>query len=869
MRFLGLVLLGLMVVSPVWEWHPGLVSGVMAQTLEEQGEEVDRLMMLGFNQYQDSEFPEAIASWEQALELYREMGNGGGESWVLANLANVYRILGDYPQSEEYYRRSLEIALSIGNREGEGNATNGLGNVYLSLGDYPQAEEYYRRSLEIALSLGDQRQEGNVLNNLGIVYRRLGEFAQAEELYLRSLEIALSLGDQRQEGNALNNLGIVYRSLGEYTKAEEFYQQSLAIARLGGDQAGEGDTLNNLAIIYRRLGEFAQAEEYSLRSLEIALMLGNKSGEARSLNNLGNIYESLWELTKAEEYYRRSLELVRLLGNKAAEGDTLGNLGLIYQNLGEFAKAEEYYQNSLEIAREIGDKIGEGNTLSNLGNVYRTLGNYAKAEEFYLASIELREQLRPGLTDEQKISWFEQQAKTYEFLQTVLVAQNKTDAALEIAERGRAQAFVELLTARLFDTPENSFTVTPPNLTEIKQIAAAQNATIVQYSLIQEGFIVDNVQRMGESELYIWVVKPTGEITFRRTELKSLWQEQQDTSLETLIAQARCFNNFICRRRVAEQPNRPVTPQIRGDRPPELNPLPSSPNLPPVNPGYSQFQQLHQLLIEPIADLLPKNPTDRVIFIPHKSLFLVPFPALQNQAGEYLIEQHTILTAPSIQVLAFTREKSDRLEDIPPLRIPESEILIVGNPIMPIVEEQQLSPLLGAEQEARDIGKLLNVTPLIGPQATKSTVIEKMQSARIIHLATHGSFDPNVPLDSWLALTPSETDNGLLTAAEIFGLELNAELVVLSACDTGRGRITGDGVIGLSRSFISAGVPTVLVSLWQVPDDSTSVLMREFYEILQENDDKAQALRQAMLNTMQQHPNPEEWAGFTLIGEAN
>jgi tetratricopeptide (TPR) repeat protein len=863
MRVLALVL-GLMVGSLVLEWHPGLVSGVIAQTVEEGKEEADRLMMVGFEQYQISEFPEAIASWEQALELYRQVGNESGESRVLANLANVYRILGDYPQAEDYYRRSLEIALSLGDLEGESNASNGLGNVYLSLGDYPQAEEYYRRSLEIALSLGDQQQQGNVLNNLGIVYRRLGEFAQAEEFYLRSLEIARLLGDQAGEGKALNNLGIVYRSLGEYTKAEEFYQQSLAISRLRGDQAGEGDTLNNLAIIYRRLGEFAQAQEYSLRSLEIARMLGNKPGEARTLNNLGNIYNSLGELTKAEEYYRRSLEIARLLGNKAAESDTLGSLGLIYQNLGEFAKAEEYYQNSLEIARQIGDKVGEGNTLSNLGNVYRYLKDYAKAEEFYLASIELREQLRPGLTDEQKISWFEQQAKTYEFLQTVLVAQNKTDAALEIAERGRARAFVELLTTRLFDTPENSFTVNPPNLTEIKQIAASQNATIVQYSSIHDGFVVDNVQLIGESELYIWVIKPTGEITFRRTELQSLWQEQ-DTSLETLIAHARCFDNFICRRHLAAEENRQRTPQIRGDRPPELNPLPPS----GVTVGSPQLQKLHQLLIEPIADLLPQNPNERVIFIPHKSLFLVPFPALQNASGEYLIEQHTILTAPSIQVLAFTREKLDRLEEIPPVRTPGSEILIVGNPIMPVVEEQQLSPLLGAEQEARDIGQLLNVTPLIGSQATKSTVIEKMQSARIIHLATHGSFDSNIPLDSWLALTPSKTDNGLLTAAEIFGLELNAELVVLSACDTGRGRITGDGVIGLSRSFISAGVPTVLVSLWQVPDDSTSVLMREFYEILQENDDKAQALRQAMLRTMQQHPSPEEWAGFTLIGEAD
>jgi CHAT domain-containing protein len=181
---------------------------------------------------------------------------------------------------------------------------------------------------------------------------------------------------------------------------------------------------------------------------------------------------------------------------------------------------------------------------------------------------------------------------------------------------------------------------------------------------------------------------------------------------------------------------------------------------------------------------------------------------------------------------------------------------------------QQLSPLPGAEKEAQDIAQLLNVTPLIGSQATKAAVVQQMLSSRIIHLATHGSFDPNRGIGSWLALTPTNSDDGFLTAEEIFELELNAELVVLSACDTGRGRITGDGVIGLSRSFISAGVPSVLVSLWKVDDAATAYLMREFYENWLDGSDKAQALRQAMLTTMQQYPAPENWAAFTLIGEA-
>ncbi|MGB3759310.1 MAG: CHAT domain-containing protein, partial [Rivularia sp. (in: cyanobacteria)] len=264
-----------------------------------------------------------------------------------------------------------------------------------------------------------------------------------------------------------------------------------------------------------------------------------------------------------------------------------------------------------------------------------------------------------------------------------------------------------------------------------------------------------------------------------------------------------------------------------------------------------------------------KNSSARVIFIPQDSLFLVPFPALRDENGKYLIEKHTILTSPSIQVLNLTRKQRKNVETR------NFASLIVGNPKMPKLPPkigeppQQLPPLPGAETEAKAIASLLNTEPLIGSQATESAVVKRLPQARIIHLATHGIFDDIQGLNSGIALTPSGQDDGLLTAGEIFDLKLNADLVVLSACDTGRGRITGDGVVGLSRSFISAGVPSVLVSLWSVPDAPTASLMTEFYQNLRNNPDKAQALRQAMLTTMKQHPAPKDWAAFTLIGEAD
>lgn len=271
-------------------------------------------------------------------------------------------------------------------------------------------------------------------------------------------------------------------------------------------------------------------------------------------------------------------------------------------------------------------------------------------------------------------------------------------------------------------------------------------------------------------------------------------------------------------------------------------------------------------MIAPIADLLPPNPEARVTFIPQDGLFLVPFPALLDANNKYLIEKHTILTAPAIQVLDLTRQQRPQSSS--------GRNLIVGNPIMPSLRTrpdepmEQLSSLPGAEAEAKAIASLLGSQPLIGSQATEPAVVQQMLDARHIHLATHGLLDKIGGFQSALAFTPSGKEDGFLTAREIINLKLTAELVVLSACDTGRGRISGDGVIGLSRSFIAAGVPSLVVSLWKVSNDPTKFFMVSFYQNIQRTTDKDQALRQAILTTMQQYPNPEDWAGFTLIGEA-
>ncbi len=876
---------------------------VVAQAIDARQVEADRLFRQGIQQNQTGQLPAALNSWQQALQIYRALKNRLGEGAALGNLGAAYSSLGNYAKAIEYSQQSLTIARELKDRKGEVAALGNLGAAYIkgnnskaieysqqsltiareikdrqaegvtlgnlgaayqSLGNYAKGIEYSKQSLALAREIKDREQEDRSLDNLGSAYLFLGNYTQAIEYSQQQLVIAREIKNRRSESAALGNLGAAYIALGNYTQAIEYSQQQLAIAREIKDRRDEGTALGNLGITYGSLGNSAKAIEYAQQSLAIFREIKDRRSESAALGNLGAVYISLGNSAKAIEYLQQSLALAREIKNRKAEGNVLGNLGATYIDLGNYAKAIEYSQQSLTIARELKNRDGEGTALNNLGLAFLKVGNLTESEKMLIDGIQVWESMRQllGSNDANKVSIFEGQAMTYRVLQRVRVAQNNPIAALEIAERGRARAFVDLLSERLSSGSTNPVINTSPNQDQIRQIAEAQNATLVQYSIVYDTFqiqskqiilgresgvqysiVFEDFQIQGkreprESALYIWVIQPTGEITFREVDLKPLWQKYK-ASLADLIINNQMF----------------LAVRSRGSSP-VLQPQPDLPTL-------------HQLLIDPIASLLPKDPNAHVIFIPQGSLFQVPFPALQDANGTYLIQKHTILTSPSIQVLALTRQQ--KLAQKQPRT---GNALVLGNPTMPSVSsspgepKQQLSPLPGAEAEARAIAPLLNTQAITGAQATKAAIVLKMPQASIIHLATHGLLNDVRGLGSAIALAPSGNDDGLLTAEEIFDMKLQASLVVLSACNTAEGRITGDGVIGLSRALISAGVPSVIVSLWAVPDAPTSELMQSFYQNLQNNPDKAQALRQAMLTTMKTHPDPKNWAAFTLIGEA-
>lgn len=416
----------------------------------------------------------------------------------------------------------------------------------------------------------------------------------------------------------------------------------------------------------------------------------------------------------------------------------------------------------------------------------------------------------------------------------------------------------------------------PPSIKDIKEVAQNENATLVFYSINSNN---SNKNILLPKQLYIWVVNPSGKISF--IDQSSVEEFQGSVNDFTLLKKLECERpsenlSNSCRSALIAMADEGV----RGVR--------ESMGITDRNLPVEQLQEqdeiinsLYQLLISPIKDLLPiDNPEEKVIFIPDGSLHFIPFAALKNpENGKYLVEDHTIVVVPNIRTLYPSLNKSEDRWHQDQLSLDRKKALVVGNPDpMP---DSSLRMLPGAEKEAHDIADLLDdkgfkVDRYTLKEATKRRVIKKMQdSPAIIHFATHGIINPVKEKLGGRAFSSKVSGSialagEYLDASEVFNINLpDTELVVLSACNTGVGPLVPGGVIGLPFSFSASGAPSVLMSLWDIPDEQTAELMNSFYKYWIDGKDKAQSLRLAMMEMIQDYPNsPKYWAAFTLVGSS-
>ncbi len=798
------------------------------------------------------DFRKGIEYHEKCLEIASEIDDRSGESLCYGNLGNAHYGLGNFRKAIEYYERALEIAREIGDRSRESSCYSNLGAAYRSSGDFRKAIEYCERALEIAREIGDRSGESSCSLTLGAAYSSLGDFGRAIEYEKEALEIAGEIGDRSRESKCYTGLGNAYGDLGDFRKAIEYHEKALEINREFGDRSGESSCYSNLGAAYGSLGDFRKAIEYDEKALEINREFGDRSGESNCYGNLGIVYCSLGDFRKAIEYENKALEIAREIGDRSGESNCYGNLGAAYRRSGNFKKAIRYHEKSLEIAREIGDLDSERRSARNLAWVYGDhLNKPELAYDYCRNSIELSERISGRLIEEEdKIGFSSRTSDAYEYMIPLCLELKKGNEAFEFAERGKSRAFLDLLAATEI---KPSVELTP----ELRSLLDEEETYLVKLRetqtqhLGQKDVSVEpgEVDRILEELALIYSkaeeLDPEYAFTRRGKPLSlskiqdMLYLHKRDTVLvEYFVATEKLFIFVVSSRDKELYVETVPISQEKLRRYVE--------NYWRSVAKYSDFMDIGDswlcigsYLIDPISKYLVKG--DLIYFIPYGLLHYLPLHALQLN-GEPLIKNHSVTYSPSASLIKFCQNKGSG-----ELRSCASFGVVFEN-------------------EAKRVAELFDVKPFIGNAATKEQVIRTCADKDIIHFSCHGRFDTLDPLSSGVELYDEE----VLTAREIFRQKLNTELVTLSACETGISeRRPGDELIGLTRAFLYAGAPSVIVSLWSVNASSTQELMVEFYKSLRKGTDKATALQQAQKKTMEkeEYSNPYYWAPFILVGD--
>ncbi|MGB2924323.1 MAG: tetratricopeptide repeat protein [Limnothrix sp.] len=927
LSFLGLTYLSLSEYEQALSFYQQSLE--LYRQISNRPGEAKSLNNLGIAYESLGEYRRAITAQQQSLEISREIGDRQGEANSLANLGNTYLYLGDYQQAITFQQQSLEIDREIDNRQGEARSLGGLGNIHNSLGNYQQAITFYRQFLDITREIGDRHGEASSLGGLGNAYLHLGEYQQALSFYQRWLEIAREIGDRQGEAGSLGNLGFVYFSLGDYQQAIIFQQQSLEIVRKIGDRQGEGTIVNGLAITYQNLGDYQRAIAFHQQSLKIAQEIGNRDGESASLSNLGIAYESLGDYQRAIAFQQQSLKIAREIGDLEGEAISLNNLGLAYLNLGDYQQAIVFCQQSLDIARQIGSSQGQAISLNNLGLTQQKLQQYEKAIVSFQQAIEILEATRSQITSiELRQIYFATVQETYQHHIDALMALHQQEStkgydqqAFNTSEKSRARILVELLTESSID-PNIDL---PPALRQ-QQIDITQklNQTEQQRITIFSNPASTDTEKQTINQTLDQVIADfrTLENDIRRSnpayadlkypetisvaELQNQILDEDTVLLQYFLGDEKSYlwavtkESFHSYELPSEADITQTAKALFGE------PLTSPKATNPVLAASLQQQrldltrQLSEQIIQPAAAQLTKK---RILIVPDGELNYFPFSILTTGAAETktLSEQFELVHLPSSSTLATIRTETVRpIPDRPSLSIFADPVFSTKDcrfTNSPNCDQDRLvasrsrasssdyltwDDLPGTYTEANNILKLFpdksKTKAAFGFAAQREKIVDdQLQGKDIIHFATHGFFHQTKPEQSGLVFSlvdeAGDRQNGFLRLDSIFNMQLDADLVVLSACQTGVGEdVPGEGIVGLSRGFMYAGTPRLLMSLWQVDDKATAEFMTRFYKnLLEEKQTTAIALKETQREMREETEwtHPQYWAAFILQGDWN
>ncbi|HKX29544.1 MAG TPA: CHAT domain-containing protein, partial [Blastocatellia bacterium] len=828
-----------------------------------------------------------------------------GVARTLISIGAVHRAQGNYVPALEQYQRGLKISEEVGDKSTVATALHNIGSVHWPLGNYAEAMENYRKSLKLKEELGDRPGIAATLNNIGIIHQLQSDYAQALEYYRRSLKISEELGSRPNLSMILNNIGNLYRNQENYAQALEYYRKSLKIKEELGDRLGIAFTLTNLGNLYNAQDQYPEALEQHQKSLKISEEMGDRPGLSRTLSSIGNVYISQGRYAEALEPYQRSLKIAEEAGDKAGVALIMQSLAFLYYGQGDYLRASEHCERSTELATQTGrrDILVQSQALA--GPAYFALKQFDRARRSLAESIALIEALSTQVAGggPARQRFFESKVSPYQAMVDLETAEKRFPEAFAYAQRLKGRILLDLLQNGRVNIDKSA---SPAEREQEQQLS--RRLVLLNRQLSGEraksqpdparltGLEEDQRKARLEFEAFqttLYTSHP--ELKVQRGEMRpislddaaALIPNRRTAILDFVVTDAQVHLFVLTRDGSAPVTLKTYAVEIQSKVLAEKVER-FRRRLANKDFDYQGLaRELYTLLLKPAEPQL-RNKTSLIIS-PDRSLWDLPFQVLQPREGHYLIEDAAISYVPSLSVLRETRLARRKRAARAGARL-----LALGNPELgrESIERakfslmgEALDPLPEAAAQVEALGRLYGPKRgqvYTGASASESVVKELASQYRILHLATHGILNDINPMYSHLMLATTSgksEEDGLLEAWEIMNLDLNADLVVLSACETARGRVgVGEGVIGLTWALFVAGCPTTVVSQWKVESTSTTALMVEFHQGFKTRFDTpksalstAEAMRQASLKLMRnpQYRHPFFWGGFVVVGDGN
>jgi CHAT domain-containing protein/lipoprotein NlpI len=858
----------------------------------------------------------AIQSYLESKAAFERAGLRRDLIYILSDLSSLYFYASDYKQARFYVDQSLTTAGKLKDSGdppgawpddyGVAGAWSILGALSRYEGNYAQAIEQLQKSISIYQQLSRGTLQFGValadnITELSRVYSSLGDHVQAFAYLNQALAIAKRLPQREILANVLNSIGVLYLEQEDYDKARDHLRQGLQIYQMAGNKAESARVLLNLGVSEQREGNFDSALDFFLKSLELSTAVTNKDGMITASKGLGIIYREKGDFAASSEALEKSLVLAREINDQVRITEILWRKAQTLQAMGNFVEAGALAESAHRLARQLSLPKLSYLIATTLGRIYQDQKKSDLAYRTLSNAVEQFEMMRDQVVGEEqgRQLFFENNAGLYQSLVDLLVSQGKAFDALSYAERSKGRVLLDVfkegrINATSLMTLEqkeesqklNQKIVSLNNEIRVERLRSSTNqdrtnrlidqldAARLQYATFQDSLYASHPE----------LKRRLGRISgLSEDDLNGLSQDGRTAFLEYAITGDRVHLFVAVKAHARNTTDLKVFP-IRGSTE-ELTKLVTRfrQALNNRHPAFAaSAQELYDRLLKPAEAILRSK--DTLCIVPDGVMWDVPFQALKSSNGRYVLEHYAVYYAHSLSVLnQMTKQEGGKKIS------GERSLLAFGNPttgddvigrLREYKRGRDFEPLPYAESEVKALSQIFGPDRskiFISAQAAEKTFKSLASDFGAIHFSTHSVLDNRRPLYSYLLMAKASGDNeddGLLEAREIMELNLRADLVVLSACETARGKIgAGEGVIGMSWAFLIAGCHTTVVSQWKVSSASTADLLVDFFRNLKTSNpqnglSKAQALRLAALKLMKndRYRHPFYWAGFIIIG---